>query len=166
MNNIRCWFSFLSAMLASGSVLADGLGDNGPTINKPASLIERVQMLEGRMDKVEALFGKNASIQVGQSGDSWQQYVDNKGFYIDIAFDKPFVGGVPRIFTSLRGASHHWEVSGTTSIYCSASNGFRVYIRHGSITAAFAKQHKYRIDYIAIGGKGNWVSEISGSGGC
>lgn len=127
---------------------------------------EHLKKVDRRLGQLEALFGEQAVVKIGSSEGGWRQYKSNLGIYIDVKFDQPFVGGVPRVFTSLRGDNGHWEVKGVTSVYCNTNAGFRVYLRRTGFTTSYVKKNKYRIDYIAIGGEGNWVKEAPASPPC
>merc|ERR1711871_678975 len=55
---------------------------------------------------------------------------------------------VPTLVTSISGRSHHWMVTGAGAIYDAKAQSFKVYLDKAK-SAAFAKEHDWRVNYIA-----------------
>ncbi|CAF3933082.1 unnamed protein product [Rotaria sp. Silwood1] len=60
------------------------------------------------------------------SYDQWQPYADHRSLLVHVNTTSCRFKQVPTYFTSLSGTSHHWRVTGMTSIYNEVSTGFIV----------------------------------------
>jgi hypothetical protein len=92
----------------------------------------------------------------GQSSCVWENYRQRKkgpvsALYIDVDTSKSKFHGVPTYVTSVTGESHHWSVTGASSIYKPTETNFRVYLDKAA-SSYFAKQKKWRINYVGYQG--------------
>ena len=92
----------------------------------------------------------------GESSCIWQEYRQQKkgpvsALYIDVDTSKSKFHGVPTYVTSVTGESHHWSVTGASSIYKPTEMNFRIYLDKAD-NAYFAKKKKWRINYVGYQG--------------
>jgi hypothetical protein len=100
-----------------------------------------------------AWVGSNDDVTSGRSGNDWVSYT-SKGtnataaLYTDIDTSKGKYPRTPAYVTSVTGESHHWSVTGASSIYKATNQHFRVYLDHAK-SQEFAKLNDWRVNYIA-----------------
>ena len=92
-------------------------------------------------------------------GQGWENYpigssnADSRGVTIEVDTSSAKFDGTPRYFTSIGGRTHHWSLTGPTSIYAATKNSFRVYVRYSSgqnLNAQMAKAMEWYINWFAI----------------
>jgi len=79
---------------------------------------------------------------------SWKQY-HSTGLYVDVDTSMCGFSQTPVYKSSIGGASHHWVTQGSSAIYFSSKNKFRVYIYQPKIKAKQAIQWKWHIKWVA-----------------
>jgi hypothetical protein len=93
----------------------------------------------------------------GESTSVWTPFKkggtgDISALSMDVDTTKSKFHGVPAYVSCVAGESHHWGVSGSSSIYSPTRTGFSVYLNK-ALSADFAKRKKWRVNYIAYQGK-------------
>jgi len=122
-----------------------GIGTSDPKAN--------LHVIGDLLGAAKGSSGEALRVVVGKTtpgNTDWKRYSDD-GIYVDIDTSSGGFSSVPFYFTSLGGTSHHWTTRGATSIYEPSASKFRVYLYQSGITVAEANQHKWHINWIAIG---------------
>jgi len=84
----------------------------------------------------------------GRSTTDWSYYSSN-AIYEDVDISYCGFTTVPTVTTSIEGSSHHWLVTGSSSIYSVTTTSFRIYLNNGGIQLADDKQ--WNVEWIAVG---------------
>ncbi|MEJ6481552.1 RICIN domain-containing protein [Nostoc punctiforme UO1] len=103
---------------------------------------------------------KFASGKTTPGATDWQTggNVGSSGIYVYIDTTAAGFSSVPTYVITVGGKSHHWGISGSSSIYNPTAKGFEVEIRweqgysqsETAVTPAVANQYEWHINWIAI----------------
>jgi hypothetical protein len=115
-------------------------------INQPTpALSQTVQVVSGSTPP-----GNTAWYQHSNQPDA---VFGGQGIFVDVNTSSAGFTTTPIYITSIGGTSHHWAITGATSIYNPTPTGFRVYVRFpngDSLTPAIANQYGWHINWIAV----------------
>ncbi|MBT2226006.1 hypothetical protein [Nonomuraea sp. NEAU-A123] len=135
-------FTTLAAALAFGAALTTGVSahaDARPVVKQ--ALSETTQRIAS---------GSTAP------GMGWQLYENNvPGLYIDVDTTSAGFTGTPVYTVSVGGTDHHFELTGTSTVYRPTATGFRVYIRWSEstlppLTVADAETNGWYVNWIGV----------------
>ncbi len=102
-----------------------------------------------------------ASGQTIPGNTAWQEYLSSgtppvpTSIQLEVDTTSGQFTTVPKYFTSLGGAHHHWEIVGSTAIYNPSATSFHVYIKwvnNAPLDATYANYHEWHINWIGIEG--------------
>jgi len=79
----------------------------------------------------------------------WRRY-GGAGMYVDVNMRHCNFARTPRVFSTMRGTSHHWLMYGMTSQYSMRNTGFRTYIYNNGMWNWRAR-FRYQLSWCAIG---------------
>jgi hypothetical protein len=131
-------------------------------LNSPVDIRFRINDADQLVLNLLGLFGaatgpENARLRIAvgrTQPNQWIQYENvetSNGVYVDVSTASAGFTQTPYYFTSLLGNSHHWLVTGSSSIYNASPNGFRIYINYAGITVSLANDRGWYINWVAIG---------------
>ena len=92
-------------------------------------------------------------------GYGWENYpknstdADSTGVTILVDTSNAQFARIPRYFTSIGGKTHHWALTGATSIYEPTATSFRIYVRYSNgrnLNARMAEEMEWYINWYAI----------------
>ncbi|MFI7440910.1 hypothetical protein [Nonomuraea indica] len=146
MSIVRSTTVALSTLLAFGGPLVMGVS--------PANAEHR-PAVESALTMTAA--GKSTQrIASGRTepGVGWNLYVNNSpGLYIDVDTSAAHFTGDPVYTVSVGGLAHHFELTGTSTVYQPTATGFRVYIRWSNgqpLTVEDAQTYGWYVNWIGV----------------
>ena len=83
-----------------------------------------------------------------------ETFIHGTGFYVDVDMTGCGFTTVPTVTTAIEGTGHHWLALGTSSVYNTTNNTFRMYLypnREGDEVAGNANDHKWNVEWVAVG---------------
>ena len=111
----------------------------------------------------------NASMRIGSGSTkpvntAWQPYdptssIPGRGIFVDVDTSHAGFTKTPNYVISVGGRSHHWELTGTSTIYDPTPTKFRVYVRLSynktgqetpPLTPAQANTHLWHVTWIGV----------------
>ena len=73
--------------------------------------------------------------------------------FVDVDMSECGFTKIPNVVTSVEGSSHHWMVSGASSVYSTTTTGFRVYLNNGAanLDKSQLDDKSWNIEWVAVG---------------
>ncbi|GAA2853728.1 hypothetical protein GCM10010517_11590 [Streptosporangium fragile] len=145
MSIVRSATVALSAALAFGATMMTG-------VSAHADALPTGQKLPA------AVASGKATIRIAsgstEPGQGWVLYENNSpGLYIDVDTSSAHFTGNPTYLVSVGGLAHHFELTGTSTVYRPTATGFRVYIRWSNgipLTVEDAQNFGWYVNWIGI----------------
>ena len=83
----------------------------------------------------------------------FQDYSDGKNVFVDVDMSECGFTKIPNVVTSVEGSSHHWMVSGASSVYSTTTTGFRIYLNNGAanLDKSQLDDKFWNIEWVAVG---------------
>ena len=111
----------------------------------------QVQIGNGEEENGEANCAKLCSGTTGRGVTEFVAYGNN--VYVDVDMSACGFVRIPNVVTSVEGSSHHWMVSGASSVYNTTPTGFRIYLHNESASASRDALNglNWNIEWMAVG---------------
>jgi len=90
----------------------------------------------------------------GRDTTNWLDYSGRlNGVYLDVDMTSCGFVKVPTVTTSIEGTTHHWMVTGTSSVYNVQPSKFRIYLydAYSNPRKGVAKKRGWNVEWIAVG---------------